>query len=489
MAIGHRSRALREEANSSQPAYGRQTALLCYCIQRLVKEDSESLNSLRSLGNLVQDLHYILLQPFVACASLLLFAGPVVIAHPAQKPQLGTCDIHVLFLGNSFTYFNDLPAILSGLARAGHQCNLDARMVAPGGARLKDHWDKAQAHEALDSQKWDYVVLQDQSTLGVGYYFEGKMRVTSDEVFLPYAEKWADEIVRHGARPVFYLTWARKDTPDDQPALNYAYFHAAKKVGAIVAPVGLAWQQIREQRPTIDLYSRDGSHPSQAGSYLAACVMYAAIFHRSPANLSSHITGPPVNLETEKLEPEKTAVLADLPRSDAETLQAAAWQAWQSLEKNGGYVDVHPAPAPAPTFASGEPLATGSLTGTWSGKLFFYPRVGPVEMMLQFRRHGSAWKGHLTITYPVNDMAPESSDLSDLQVGENAFTFSDPNSAGVNNSRVDFHGALTGGELKGTAETKFGPAADTKGLCLPCAWDGSPPIVMLGDWILHKQNP
>lgn len=425
---------------------------------------------------LVNALRGVFRRSFLVVAILIMFAGSVAEFDHAQETRSDSCVVHVLFLGNSYTYFNDLPSIFSELAKAGRQCKVDARMVTPGGARLKDHWDRAEAHEALNSQKWDYVVLQDQSTLGVGYYFEGKARVTSDEVFLPYAEKWAAEIVRHGAKPVFYLTWARKDTPDDQAALNYAYIHAAKKTDSIVAPVGMAWQQVRQEIPTTDLYYKDGSHPSQAGSYLAACALYAAILHKNPTGLPSHITGLAVNLETEKLEPEKIVTLVDLPRPVAGHLQAAAWQVWQSLEKNGGYFDVHPAPAPTPIFVPGEPLLPGNLAGTWSGKLLFYPAVGPVEMVLQLQPDGGAWKGHLTINYPVNDFTRESFDLSDLQVGKSEFTFTDPKSAGVDNWRVKFRGALVGTELEGTAETKPDQS-------------GSPPIVLLGDWTLHKQNP
>jgi len=400
----------------------------------------------------------------------------VAIFGQAKEKQSGGCTVYILFLGNSYTYFNDLPAVFSELAKEGRHCEVGTRMVAPGGARLKDLWDRAESHEALNSQRWDYVVLQDQSTLGIGYYFEGKARVTSDEVFLPYAEKWAAEIVRRGARPVFYLTWARKETPDDQAALNYAYIHAAKKTGSIVAPVGLAWQQVRQENPTADLYYQDGSHPSQAGSYLAACAMYAAIFHQSPTGLSSHITGAAVNLDTEKLEPERIVTLVDLPRSVAGSLQAAAWRAWQSLQKNGGYLDVHPTAPPAPTFPSGERLSAWNLGGTWSGKLVFYPAVGPVDMVLQLYQDGGAWKGHLVIDYPTKSFARESLDLSDLQVGSSEFAFYDPKSAGVNNRRVKFRGALVGSELIGIAETK----ADQ---------DGSPPMVVLGDWELRKRNP
>src|SRR5258708_15088566 len=101
-------------------------------------------------------------------AILVLCATVFAAAQPSQNRGVRACVTHVLFLGNSYTYFNNLPAIVSEFARAGHQCKVDARMVAPGGARLKDLWQKPEAREALDAEKWDYVGLRDQSTLGGG---------------------------------------------------------------------------------------------------------------------------------------------------------------------------------------------------------------------------------------------------------------------------------------------------------------------------------
>src|SRR5215471_15921651 len=278
----------------------------------------------------------------IRCAFTLLAISVSVSPQQTAQQRNGPgrpCVTRVLFLGNSYTYFNDLPAIFSELAKAGHQCAVETRMVAPGGKRLRDHWESAASHDALNSQAWDFVVLQDQSTLGTNIYFEGTTRVGGDEIFRPYAELWANEIRKHHAIPVFYLTWARRATPDDQAALNYAYMHAAKVTHSVVAPVGLAWAGIRKTDPTIDLYYRDGSHPSPAGSYLAACAIYAAIFQKSPATLPARISGVPVNLETEKLEPNKTAVLVDLAPSIAATLQTGAWETWQELKRHGGYLD------------------------------------------------------------------------------------------------------------------------------------------------------
>src|SRR5690348_13204313 len=286
---------------------------------------------------------------------LFLVATVAVSAQPQQsvKPSR-TCTTRVLFLGNSYTYFNNVPAIVSELAKAGHQCTVETRMIAPGGKTLRDHWESSASRQALDSQAWDFVVLQDQSTLGINFYFEGQTRVTSDELFRPYATLWANEIRKHHATPVFYLTLARKATPLDQAALNYAYISAAKATRSLVAPVGLAWARVRQTDPSIDLYYRDGAHPSPAGSSLAACAIYAAIFAKSPVNLPARISGVPVNLETEELEPDKTVVLADLPTPVATTLQTAAWNAWRELKQHGGYLHVNPVPLPAVKLPAGE---------------------------------------------------------------------------------------------------------------------------------------
>ncbi|HEY3581768.1 MAG TPA: hypothetical protein VGK82_14540, partial [Pyrinomonadaceae bacterium] len=325
---------------------------------------------------------------------LFLVATVAVSAQPQQsvKPN-GSCTTRVLFLGNSYTYFNDLPAILSELAKAGHQCTVETRMVAPGGKTLKDHWDSSTSHQALDSQAWDFVVLQDQSTLGINFYFEGQTRVTSDEMFRPAAELWANEIRKHHATPVFYLTWARKATPMDQAALNYAYIRAAKATHSLVAPVGLAWARVRQTDPSIDLYYRDGAHPSAAGSYLAACAIYATIFRASPVNLPARITGAPINLETEELEPNKTDVLIDLSTPVARTLQTAAWNAWRELKQHDGYLPVNPVALPSVKLPAGEHLGPSDLEGTWRGQILFYPGAGPTEMVLEFHRDGSKWKG------------------------------------------------------------------------------------------------
>jgi hypothetical protein len=395
---------------------------------------------------------------------------------PGRAAAKGLRPTRVLFIGNSYTYYNNLPAMLVKMAQVGGMGIVETGMVAPGGWRLEDNWEKGDAHRVLREGRWDFVVLQDQSLLGTNYYLDGRPRVGPDEVFRPFALNWAVAVQDVGAVPVFYLTWARKAAPEDQTALNYAYFRTAKETGAKVAPVGIAWAEVREKHPEIELFIADGSHPSPAGSYLAACTIYATIFGRNPDGLPAKIGGHPVNLETEKVEADKTQVLVELPPAEAKILQAAAWDAKRQLDKKGGYLNVSPVPAPAaPTLPEGETLSVSTLEGTWTGEMLFYP-VGTVRLVLELKRDGETWRGHLEIKYNSKDFADEALDLQDLNVGERSLTFSDPKSPGASNLSVAFRGVCPApDELRGTAEA--------------IREDGDSPLRMLGTWKLNRARP
>jgi hypothetical protein len=389
----------------------------------------------------------------------------------AQEPA-GVPELRVLFIGNSYTYFNNLPGILAGLAADGGRGRVETRMVAPGGWRLKDQWEKGQALEALRSGRWDYVVLQDQSTLGLTYFLDGKARIAGDAVFRPFAEKWSAEILRKGAIPLFYMTWARQATPEDQAALAAAYFNAARAGRAQVAPVGLAWDRIRREAPPIDLFFTDGSHPSAAGSYLAACVFYAVIFKQSPVGLTNKVSGVPVDLDSEKEQPGKIAVLAELPAEEARTLQAAAWETVRSMETEETRRPIPPPPVPEPLDA-GLPLDTVGLEGPWSGELAFYPAPFlPAGMILDLRREGPTWKGRLQLLFHSKEQADQSLELTDLAARGAELTFSDPEAP--QKLAIRFRGVSPrAGELRGIAEALAGSSES--------------PIRLLGTWRLRKK--
>ncbi len=276
-------------------------------------------------------------------ALALFFSCISVYSDPATHDEK---PLRILFVGNSYIYYNNLPEILAKLGEAGHQKKVEYTMLAPGGWRLSDHWEHGQFKAALQSTKYDYVVLQDQSQLGDNTVVDGKPRITTDENFRPYALDMVKAIQQAGAIPVLYVTWAKKAVPEDQAALTNAYMKVAKETKSVVAPVGVAWAEIRTDAPEIELFVADGSHPSQAGSYLAACVFYATIFGRSPEGLPAQVIGTPMNLTTEKPDTGKTAVLINLKPQVARKLQESAWQTSVKVRLNGGYLMAPVAQAP-----------------------------------------------------------------------------------------------------------------------------------------------
>lgn len=227
--------------------------------------------------------------------------------------------LRVLFIGNSYTYTNNLPAMFTALAADGGQATVETRTTAPGGWFLKTHWEKGDAPHLLAQGKWDYVVLQEQSLLGSVIERDGQLHIGNDEFFHPYAVMWVRSIKDAGAAPVLFLTWAHKATREDQAILNDAYLRVGRDENALVAPAGIAWDAVRGEHPEIELFQADGSHPSAAGTYLAACAFYAAVFHQSPIGLTARIKAD-------------GQVIADLPKDQARILQQAAWEATQSTQ-------------------------------------------------------------------------------------------------------------------------------------------------------------
>ncbi len=204
--------------------------------------------------------------------------------------------IKVLFIGNSYTFGHDLPTLIAQIAdAAGQPARFDPTMIAVGGATLDDHWRSGEARAALARGGWDYVVLQEQS-----------LRPIADPSAMHRAVRLFDgEIKRQGGKTVLFLTWARQQSPADQRAIDDAYTRIARELGAIVAPVGSAWQHAQRDAPQVALYEADQSHPTLAGSYLAACVFYATFYGKSPAGVANTV---------------------DLPDADVAALQQAAGQ-------------------------------------------------------------------------------------------------------------------------------------------------------------------
>lgn len=220
-----------------------------------------------------------------------LAAAIIITAESATSGDLDGVRSHrpglrVLFVGNSFTSKNDLVGMLQDLARGDPGApDIFPVAFAPGGSQLRHVIHDGRLIELLVGQRWDDVVLQEQSQI--------PSRPGMREMLMFPPATALDQLDRKiGARTVLFMTWSyrngdRPAYPSDtywtmQTRLIQGYGELRTRLGAAVAPVGMAWRDAVTERPGVDLWAADGRHPNRAGSYLAACVFYALLTGRDP---------------------------------------------------------------------------------------------------------------------------------------------------------------------------------------------------------------
>ena len=189
-------------------------------------------------------------------------------------------SIKMLFIGNSFTQRNNLPGLLAELAAA-RGISVAHELISVGGASLRTHWNAGRAAHSIETGGYDYVVLQEQSTLPV----KNATRMAEN------VRLFDEAIRRAGTETVPYMTWARRHAAETQQAITDAYTTIGDELGAIVVPVGLAWKTFLAKHDQPVLHDRDGSHPTLAGSYLAACVFLAVLLKQNPVGIETGPTG------------------------------------------------------------------------------------------------------------------------------------------------------------------------------------------------------
>ena len=184
---------------------------------------------------------------------------------------------NILFVGNSYTYFWNLPQTVHLMAKA-KKIDITTRQSTAGGANLGEHWQgkkNLKSVEIIKNGNFDAVVLQDHS-----------MRtIVAKDSMMKYGQLLNELIKNKGAKRYVYMTWARDWNPLMQETITKGYIELAQKIGAEVVPVGLAWQMARQLRPNLPIYDPDGSHPSSLGTYLTGCVFYGILTGQSPVGL------------------------------------------------------------------------------------------------------------------------------------------------------------------------------------------------------------
>jgi len=198
---------------------------------------------------------------FALAASILLLAGCSDPAAPDREPVGG---IRVLFIGNSLTYYNDLPHMVEELA-ASVGDTVAAYSVTHGGFALIDHIliDNT-AVAAVNGADWDWVVMQ-QGPTWPGIYLD---------TLILAATQFATLARDAGATPAIYEVWPSADDLMYFSSMASAFRQAADAVDGVYLPAGDAWVEAWARAPGLELYGGDLFHPSRIGSYLAAVVMY-----------------------------------------------------------------------------------------------------------------------------------------------------------------------------------------------------------------------
>ena len=186
--------------------------------------------------------------------------------------------MRVLFVGCSLTYANDMPLIVQAFARSVGQ-TLEVATAVKGGASLEDHWKRGGALTRIKEGGWNVVVLQ-----------QGPSSLSESRASLrDFARRFAEPIRKAGARPALYMVWPSSDRLAFFDDVRTSYSLAAEDVDGMLIPAGEAWQAIWRRDPKVQLYRRDGLHPSPAGSYAVALSIFGMLYGRSPVGLPARV--------------------------------------------------------------------------------------------------------------------------------------------------------------------------------------------------------
>jgi hypothetical protein len=183
----------------------------------------------------------------------------------------------VLFIGNSHTFYNDMPQTFAMLYEEIQHEKVETTMLANPAVDLEWHMKQFfNVRYNLLYGNYDYCIVQQQA-----HPFPGK-NTTREQVLKLNA--FCQEA---HTKLIVTLPWAKNQSPEDQFLLNNAYEQFYTMDGIRVSPVGKVWMEIRKLYPEINLYSYDGAHASAYGDYLNACTHYAVITQQSSFGLSN----------------------------------------------------------------------------------------------------------------------------------------------------------------------------------------------------------
>ncbi len=202
---------------------------------------------------------------------LLIILSFIILTNPILS-QEKISPSNILFVGNSFTFFWNMPQLVSAMAES-QGVSINSYQSTVSGSSLEQHWKGEKGsltRKKINENNWDYVVLSDHSL----------RTIDAPEKFREYGKKFIDLVRSKDAEPIFMITWSYKDNISMQQTISKEYIKLANEFNVKFFPVGPIWDDIRKDNPNIDLYF-DNKHPSSAGSYLIALIITKTLTGKS----------------------------------------------------------------------------------------------------------------------------------------------------------------------------------------------------------------
>lgn len=176
-------------------------------------------------------------------------------------------DYNLLFVGNSLTYYNNLPNLVKEIA-ASRDIILNTEMLAKGNYAIVDHWADGQVQTLIRSKKYDYVIIQQgPSSQADGY-----------NMLLNGGKKYADLCKDNEVQLAYYMVWPSRSYYHTFSGVINNYTAAAEANDAILCPVGKVWKDHFDKTNDFSYYGSDQFHPSIQGSKVAARVIVSSLF-------------------------------------------------------------------------------------------------------------------------------------------------------------------------------------------------------------------
>lgn len=251
--------------------------------------------------------------------------------------KAGKERLNVLLVGNSSIYFNNMPKMIEAISSE-NGVEINTKLIAYGGYSLQDHLQDGILEKMLDSLDWDFVVLNEQSTLGENYIVNGMPRVKESSLFYNTVRELDSQIKESGAETIIISLYPRKNAPnEDGEMLDYSYMKIAEELNIKLSPVSYTWKEFLAREDSWRLYRDDNLHPTPLGSYITANVLFSTITNIKSKPINKEIFGPLIEEYNGFIHQDSIVSLIKMNWSKSKLIAGLAFENVKKLNEAGGY--------------------------------------------------------------------------------------------------------------------------------------------------------